>query len=89
MQVHGHSIGHSSYWSNHDAHHGTSIESERLGLNILCLTIEYANCIHDLEMEQIGSTLDDAAGGAFDKAAKLLNLGYPGGPVDKLAQSGG
>ncbi len=37
----------------------------------------------------LGSTKDDAAGEAFDKVAKLLGLGYPGGPlVDKLAQSG-
>ena len=36
----------------------------------------------------IGQTLDDAAGEAFDKAAKLLGLGYPGGPViDKLART--
>ena len=35
----------------------------------------------------IGQTLDDAAGEAFDKAAKLLGLGYPGGPViDRLAK---
>jgi N6-L-threonylcarbamoyladenine synthase len=35
----------------------------------------------------IGQTLDDAAGEAFDKAAKLLNLGYPGGPViDRVAK---
>jgi N6-L-threonylcarbamoyladenine synthase len=39
--------------------------------------------------EIIGQTKDDAAGEAFDKAAKLLNLPYPGGPlVDKLAQQG-
>lgn len=37
--------------------------------------------------EIIGQTLDDAAGEAFDKAAKMLGLGYPGGPVmDKLAR---
>ena len=37
----------------------------------------------------IGSTRDDAAGEAFDKLAKLLQLGYPGGPViDKLARTG-
>ena len=36
----------------------------------------------------IGQTLDDAAGEAFDKAAKLLELGYPGGPkVDKIAKA--
>ena len=37
----------------------------------------------------LGTTVDDAAGEAFDKVAKLLNLGYPGGPViDKLAAKG-
>jgi N6-L-threonylcarbamoyladenine synthase len=37
----------------------------------------------------LGSTLDDAAGEAFDKVAKLLNLAYPGGPsVEKAAQNG-
>jgi N6-L-threonylcarbamoyladenine synthase len=37
----------------------------------------------------LGQTRDDAAGEAFDKAAKMLNLGYPGGVViDKLAKSG-
>lgn len=36
-----------------------------------------------------GTTLDDAAGEAFDKAAKMLNLGYPGGPViERLAKQG-
>lgn len=39
--------------------------------------------------ELIGRTLDDAVGEAFDKVAKLLNLGYPGGPIiDKLAKKG-
>ncbi|MFT7237127.1 MAG: N6-L-threonylcarbamoyladenine synthase [Cyclobacteriaceae bacterium] len=42
-----------------------------------------------LNLEIIGSTIDDAVGEAFDKTAKLLNLGYPGGPqIDKLAQKG-
>ncbi len=37
----------------------------------------------------LGSTLDDAAGEAFDKVARYLGLGYPGGPIiDKLAQRG-
>jgi N6-L-threonylcarbamoyladenine synthase len=37
----------------------------------------------------LGETLDDAAGEAFDKVAKLLRLGYPGGPlVEKMAQGG-
>lgn len=41
------------------------------------------------EMEIIGQTIDDAAGEAFDKCAKVMGLGYPGGPVvDKLAKQG-
>lgn len=40
-------------------------------------------------MRELGSTLDDAAGEAYDKVARLLGLGYPGGPViDRLAQRG-
>jgi N6-L-threonylcarbamoyladenine synthase len=39
--------------------------------------------------EQLGMTRDDAAGEAFDKVARLLKLGYPGGPmIDKLAKTG-
>ena len=39
--------------------------------------------------ELIGHTLDDAAGEAFDKAAKMLSLGYPGGPaIDRIARTG-
>jgi N6-L-threonylcarbamoyladenine synthase len=39
--------------------------------------------------ELLGQTLDDAAGEAFDKGARLLRLGYPGGPeVDRLAKQG-
>ena len=42
-----------------------------------------------LEFEVIGETIDDAVGEAFDKCAKLLGLGYPGGPVvDRLASLG-
>ncbi|GAB3072452.1 tRNA (adenosine(37)-N6)-threonylcarbamoyltransferase complex transferase subunit TsaD [Corynebacterium aquatimens] len=40
-------------------------------------------------MKELGSTLDDAAGEAYDKVARLLGLGYPGGPVvDKHAREG-
>ena len=40
---------------------------------------------HDL----LGATIDDAAGEAFDKAAKILGLGYPGGPeIDRVARNG-
>ncbi|MBI4388324.1 MAG: tRNA (adenosine(37)-N6)-threonylcarbamoyltransferase complex transferase subunit TsaD, partial [Candidatus Omnitrophica bacterium] len=39
--------------------------------------------------EELGSTVDDAIGEAYDKTAKILDLGYPGGPViDRLAQEG-
>ena len=42
-----------------------------------------------LEMEIVGTTIDDAAGEAFDKCAKVMGLGYPGGPViDRLAKEG-
>ena len=41
------------------------------------------------EYTVLGQTLDDAAGEAFDKGARLLGLGYPGGPaVDRLAREG-
>ena len=41
------------------------------------------------EYERLGTTIDDAAGEAFDKVAKMLNLGYPGGPmIEKLAATG-
>ncbi len=42
-----------------------------------------------LEMEVIGQTIDDAAGEAFDKCAKVMGLPYPGGPhIDRLAKEG-
>lgn len=60
----------------------------------LCLTVSGGHTqlvkINDyLTFEVIGQTLDDAVGEAFDKAAKILGLNYPGGPlIDKLAQVG-
>ncbi len=42
-----------------------------------------------IDMEVIGQTIDDAAGEAFDKCAKVMGLPYPGGPfIDKLAKEG-
>lgn len=61
---------------------------------MLCLLVSGGHTqlllVHDfLHMELVGSTLDDAAGEAFDKAAKLLGLNYPGGPlIDSHAQLG-
>jgi N6-L-threonylcarbamoyladenine synthase len=50
-------------------------------------SIYRAKNYHDFQL--IGQTRDDAAGEAFDKAAKLLNLGYPGGVViDKISKGG-
>jgi N6-L-threonylcarbamoyladenine synthase len=60
----------------------------------LCLTVSGGHtqlvlCRGYLDMEVVGSTIDDAAGEAFDKVAKMLGLLYPGGPqVDKLAATG-
>jgi putative glycoprotease GCP len=60
----------------------------------LCLTVSGGHtqivlCEDYLKMKVIGQTLDDAAGEAFDKSAKLLGLPYPGGPlIDKYAQQG-
>lgn len=45
--------------------------------------------LSDMDYEVLGSTIDDAAGEAYDKTAKLLGLGYPGGPIiDRLAKDG-
>ena len=45
--------------------------------------------IAQLQLKVLGETMDDAAGEAFDKSAKLLGLPYPGGPlIDKYAQHG-
>ena len=44
---------------------------------------------HPAKFELVGRTRDDAAGEAFDKVAKLLHLGYPGGPIiDRLSKKG-
>ena len=48
-----------------------------------------ANSRKKKECQLIGSTVDDAAGEAFDKVAKMLGLGYPGGPeIEKYAREG-
>lgn len=60
----------------------------------LCLTVSGGHTqlvlVRDyFDMELLGQTLDDAAGEAFDKTAKILGLPYPGGPlIDKYAQEG-
>lgn len=60
----------------------------------LCLLVSGGNSqiilVHSpYKMEMLGQTIDDAAGEAFDKCAKVMGLGYPGGPVvNKLANLG-
>jgi N6-L-threonylcarbamoyladenine synthase len=60
----------------------------------LCLTVsgghtQIAVFTNYFESKIIGKTIDDAAGEAFDKAAKMLNLPYPGGPlIDEYAKNG-
>lgn len=60
----------------------------------ICLTVSGGHTqivlVKDyLDMEVIGTTIDDAAGEAFDKSAKLLGFPYPGGPlIDKYAKEG-
>ncbi len=60
----------------------------------LCLTVsgghtQIVKCESPVKLEIIGQTIDDAAGEAFDKSAKLLGLPYPGGPlIDKYAAEG-
>lgn len=60
----------------------------------LCLTVsgghtQIVKVNSSSDMIVIGSTIDDAAGEAFDKAAKIMSLPYPGGPeIDKLAKVG-
>lgn len=70
------------------------VESRHPSFPFLTLLVSGGNSqlivVHDyLKMEMIGQTIDDAAGEAFDKCAKVMGLGYPGGPViDKLAREG-
>jgi len=64
------------------------------GFPFLCLTVSGGHTqivrVNDFfDMEIIGQTIDDAAGEAFDKSAKLMNIGYPGGPlIDQYAREG-
>jgi N6-L-threonylcarbamoyladenine synthase len=70
------------------------IDDPKPAFPFLCLTVSggHTQIIHVrdyLTMEVIGETQDDAVGEAFDKAAKILGLPYPGGPlIDSYAQQG-
>ena len=71
-----------------------SVEKKLPEFPFLCLLVSGGNSqiiiVRDhLDMEVIGQTIDDAAGEAFDKCAKVIGLPYPGGPmIDKLAKEG-
>ena len=81
---------------NHmEAHlYSNFIDEPKPNLPFLCLTVSGGHTQlvlvrNILEHELLGETLDDAAGEAYDKVAKMLGLGFPGGPVlDRLAQTG-
>jgi N6-L-threonylcarbamoyladenine synthase len=70
------------------------IDERRPSFPFLCLTVSGGHtqivvCESPSKLKVIGETIDDAAGEAFDKTAKLLNLPYPGGPlIDQYAKSG-
>jgi N6-L-threonylcarbamoyladenine synthase len=70
------------------------IEAPRPAFPFLCLTVSGGHTqimlVKDhLEMEIIGTTIDDAAGEAFDKIGKIMGLGYPAGPIiDNMAKAG-
>ncbi len=70
------------------------INEPRPQFPFLCLTVsgghtQIVQCNSPYDMKVIGETIDDAAGEAFDKTAKLLGLPYPGGPlIDKYAKLG-
>ncbi|WP_300602352.1 tRNA (adenosine(37)-N6)-threonylcarbamoyltransferase complex transferase subunit TsaD [Niabella sp.] len=70
------------------------IPADKPSFPFLCLTVsgghtQIVKCVSPTRLEIIGETIDDAAGEAFDKAAKMLGLPYPGGPlVDKYAKEG-
>lgn len=70
------------------------IEDPKPAFPFLCLTVSGGHTqivlVRDyLDMEVIGTTIDDAVGEAFDKTAKMMHLPYPGGPlIDQYAQLG-
>ncbi len=70
------------------------IDDTKPSFPFLCLTVSGGHtqivlCESPTNMKVIGETIDDAAGEAFDKSAKLLGLPYPGGPlIDQYARQG-
>lgn len=81
---------------NHlEAHiYANFIEYPDLSPPLICLVVSGGHTVlvfidDDFSIEVLGQTLDDAAGEAFDKISRFLDLGYPGGPaIDSLAKEG-
>ncbi|MDR0555469.1 MAG: tRNA (adenosine(37)-N6)-threonylcarbamoyltransferase complex transferase subunit TsaD [Holosporaceae bacterium] len=80
---------------NHIAAHALSVRlTEKVDFPYLLMLMSGGHCqlcvVHAVDdFEVIGKTLDDSVGEAFDKVAKLLNWGYPGGPaVEKMSTAG-
>jgi len=81
---------------NHMAGHiyANMLGEREVQFPLICLVVsgghtELVYMEKDMKFQMLGQTRDDAAGEAFDKVARVLELGYPGGPVlDKLAQQG-
>ena len=88
----GHVLAH--FVETEGAGEGLPETGEHPSFPFLCLLVSGGNSQIVLvraynQMEIIGQTIDDAAGEAFDKCAKVLGLPYPGGPwIDKLAKAG-
>jgi len=81
-------------WLDTTPHQTSSSEEEKVKFPCLCLIVSGGHS--DLVLmkghgrfEKLGRTRDDAAGEAFDKAARILGLGYPGGPaIEEAANTG-
>ncbi|MFP3938398.1 MAG: tRNA (adenosine(37)-N6)-threonylcarbamoyltransferase complex transferase subunit TsaD [Phycisphaerae bacterium] len=81
---------------NHVCAHAyaATIDDERIEYPATALIVSGGHtslyrCESPTELELLGSTIDDAAGEAFDKVASMLNLGFPGGPAVEKAARGG
>jgi N6-L-threonylcarbamoyladenine synthase len=83
-----------NHMQGHVLAHLIDTGNDRPDFPFLCLTVSGGHtqivCVDSpVKMEILGQTSDDAAGEAFDKAAKMLGLPYPGGPhIDRLSKTG-
>ncbi len=81
-----------SAWIANQSNNGEAQPLPQFPLVVLIVSGGHTELIlmkEHLSYERLGGTLDDAAGEAFDKVARLLKLGYPGGPAIQKAAEGG